>query len=601
MTTPDWGAEERVAALVSAYGCEAPVAVAWIRDQPGGPVRVLAAGQALGVGADTGQAVLTVPSGARGLPLPDGEAARALASLPCWTRIGGVCDALLADARAKQPDTPSVAPSLERVLLSAWLDPFAWLLLAEPATPELVTEMAAAAAHAQFEAEQNRSPRSRLAARRAGARHDELREAGTSGMWRVHLLAGAATPDAAARVARLVASSADLRGLPYGLTPRPVTGPLPDTLIAAAGSGGLPVPRQARSPVTTPAPAADRSGWDTPMSAGPWNSPAPADHQQQWPQPAAGLAPAETYRQEQDQRDTLKPESPFFASTRLVAALVRPPARELPGLRFTLRPEFDVTPETTLTADDDDRGGVLAGTVLDHNRIPAGTLTLPLASLNRHVFVMRRDRRREVPDRPRAAGAGHCGGDPVAGGRAGQGRVPADGRPAAQAPQVIVHPARRPGRTRQQASTRSSPRPALAGPGSRCRPTPTCSGPCSWPRSRPTSRSRRSSPLRLTRCYEQAGWDLVTGQPAAPGIQPAYPGLVDLQAAALAVVDETGYGREVRDNVRGFVTVRIGSLRLGTTGRFLDGGHPLDFGKLLDGERRCWRSRTPATTTTRRS
>ena len=48
-------------------------------------------------------------------------------------------------------------------------------------------------------------------------------------------------------------------------------------------------------------------------------------------------------------------------------------------------------------------------------------------------------------------------------------------------------------------------------------------------------------------------------------------------------MEEIGYGREVADNVRGFVTVRIGSLRLGTTGRFLDGGHPLDFGRLLDG------------------
>ena len=63
----------------------------------------------------------------------------------------------------------------------------------------------------------------------------------------------------------------------------------------------------------------------------------------------------------------------------------------------------------------------------------------------------------------------------------------------------------------------------------------------------------------LTRCYEQAGWDLVTGQPATPGVQPAYPGLEDLQAAAMAVVSEIGYGREVADNVRGFVTVRIGA------------------------------------------
>jgi len=86
----------------------------------------------------------------------------------------------------------------------------------------------------------------------------------------------------------------------------------------------------------------------------------------------------------------------------------------------------------------------------------------------------------------------------------------------------------------------------------------------------------------LTRCYEQAGWDLVTGEPALPSVQPAYPGLEDLQSAAMDVVNEIGYGREVADNVRGFVTVRIGSLRLGTAGRFLEGGHPMDFARLLD-------------------
>jgi DNA helicase HerA-like ATPase len=42
-----------------------------------------------------------------------------------------------------------------------------------------------------------------------------------------------------------------------------------------------------------------------------------------------------------------------------------------------------------------------------------------------------------------------------------------------------------------------------------------------------------------------------------------------------------GYGREITDNVRGFVTVRIASLRQGTAGRFFQGGHPLDFARLL--------------------
>ncbi len=575
-----WGAEERVAALVSAYGCGTPVAVAWIRDRPGGPVRVLAAGQALGGGTDAGQAVLTLPSGARGLSLRDGEAARALAALPCWTWIGGVSDVLLADARTQQqPDAHDAAPSLERGLLSVWLDAFAWLLLAEPASPELVTEMAGASAHAQFEAEQNRSPRNRLAARRAGARHDELREAGTSGLWRVHLLAGAAAPDAAAQVARLVASSADLRGLPYGLTPRPVTGSLPDTLTAATGSGNLPAPRQVRSPLMTPAPADGQSGWDTPMSAGPWDTQAPAGHQQQWPRPAAGPPPAEAYRQAQDERDTLQPESPFYASTRLVAALVRPPARELPGLRSMLRPEFDVTPETTLTAEDDDRGGVLGGTVLDHNRVPAGTLTLPLASLNRHVFVTG------------ATGAG----------KSQTVRSLLEQATAAGIPWLVVEPAkaeyrlmaaRLPGTTvicirpgdLDVAAAGINPLEPAPGPAGDRFPLQTHADLlralflASFQADEPFPQVLAAA---LTRCYEQAGWDLVTGQAAASGIQPAYPGLEDLQAAALTVVDEAGYGKEVRDNVRGFVTVRIGSLRLGTTGRFLDGGHPIDFGKLL--------------------
>ncbi len=68
-------------------------------------------------------------------------------------------------------------------------------------------------------------------------------------------------------------------------------------------------------------------------------------------------------------------------------------------------------------------------------------------------------------------------------------------------------------------------------------------------------------------------------EPAVAGA--GYPGLADQEAAAKTVVEEIGYGREITDNVRGFVQVRIGSLRLGTAGRFLGGGCPLDFGRLL--------------------
>jgi uncharacterized protein len=71
------------------------------------------------------------------------------------------------------------------------------------------------------------------------------------------------------------------------------------------------------------------------------------------------------------------------------------------------------------------------------------------------------------------------------------------------------------------------------------------------------------------------------GHRRARRVGAGYPSLADLQTAAMTVVKEIGYGREITDNVRGFVRVPIGSLRLGTAGRFLGGGHPLDFGALL--------------------
>jgi len=71
--------------------------------------------------------------------------------------------------------------------------------------------------------------------------------------------------------------------------------------------------------------------------------------------------------------------------------LARPPARELPGLRLVLRPDFDVTPESTVISGNgwttDSDPAVLLGTVLDWNRVPVGELAVPRASLNRHTFV----------------------------------------------------------------------------------------------------------------------------------------------------------------------------------------------------------------------
>src|SRR5208283_4691989 len=96
--------------------------------------------------------------------------------------------------------------------------------------------------------------------------------------------------------------------------------------------------------------------------------------------------------------------------------------------------------------------------------------------------------------------------------------------------------------------------------------------------------------LALPRVYQAAGWDLHTGRPAyrpaswavgrAPAV-PAVPGLGQLHAAVTGVIREAGYDRRTRARLRGLADARFGSLRTGSAGRFLDGGHPADLGVLL--------------------
>jgi hypothetical protein len=91
----------------------------------------MTAGPGLAAGGGPGEDVLALPSGARGRRLPDGQAVQLLAGLPCWVELAGVCDALLAE---EMPGlSPGGRPCLEDGLLSAWLGPFGWLLVAEPA------------------------------------------------------------------------------------------------------------------------------------------------------------------------------------------------------------------------------------------------------------------------------------------------------------------------------------------------------------------------------------------------------------------------------------------------------------------------------------
>src|SRR5262249_25536506 len=88
----------------------------------------------------------------------------------------------------------------------------------------------------------------------------------------------------------------------------------------------------------------------------------------------------------------------------------------------------------------------------------------------------------------------------------------------------------------------------------------------------------------LERVYEANGWDVVTGR-GRPGsaIEPAVPTLEQLQNSALQVIRDPGYGNELMADVNGFVNVRLRSLRIGSAGRFFEGGHPADIAGLLSG------------------
>ncbi|MGH3254094.1 MAG: ATP-binding protein [Streptosporangiaceae bacterium] len=266
---------------------------------------------------------------------------------------------------------------------------------------------------------------------------------------------------------------------------------------------------------------------------------------------------------------------PFLASTDLLAVLARPPDREVPGIRLVLRPDFDVTQEPTAAP------AIAVGEVLDRTHRPAGQLTLPLESLNRHVFV--------------------CGA--TGAGKSQTVRALLEAATRAGIPWLVVEPAKaeyrlmaarlasagaavvriRPGESDAIAAGLNPLEPASDGAGGRF-PLQTHAD---LVKALFIASFRSEEPFpqvlsaALTRVYQNAGWDLALGETIAADPNPAYPTLTDLQRAAERIVQEVGYSQRVTDDVLGFIKVRLSSLRLGTTGRFLEGGHQLDFGKLL--------------------
>ncbi len=527
----DPGRTQRLAALIAAYHAgvgakgdgQGALAIGWVRHSAGGPVQFLAAGSGLIGSQEEGEVLLTLPGGARAQPLPRGALATLMSQLPCWRAIGGISDGLLPEAGHRTGER--LPPSLEECLLAVWPGPFGWLLVAEPVGGGEIGEIAGQVGRREEEAasQAERFPERAVQARRLRLRHAELRQGASTGLWRVRLAAGGADADAAARVAGLVCASVDLVGLPYAVAP-----------YAVAPADG------------------DARGLSELM---------------------AGTGPASA-------GGDAAPSYPCYASSELVAALARPPEREVPGVRLVLRPDFDVTPEPAAPDSPAGREAIAVGEVLDRSRRPAGALVLPLASLNRHVFVCgatgsgKSQTVRALLEAATQAGIGWLVVEPAK----AEYRLMA--ARLAPGPEVVRI---RPGESDAIAAGLNPLEPAPDAAGRRF-PLQTHAD---LVKALFIASFRSEEPFpqvlsaALTRVYEDTGWDMALGETIAADPNPSYPSLTDLQRAAIRIVREIGYSQRITDDVLGFIKVRLSSLRLGTTGRFLEGGHQLDFDRLL--------------------
>ena len=261
---------------------------------------------------------------------------------------------------------------------------------------------------------------------------------------------------------------------------------------------------------------------------------------------------------------------PFTATAGAFVALTGLPRLEVPGLRVLHPGYFDLTSEA---------GGEQAielGAILDVADRPVGTFRVPLATLNRHAFVTgatgagKSQTVRHMLEQLARAGIPWLAVEPVKSEYAAMaGRIGGTGQV------IVIRPA-------DPGAVPLSVNPLAPEPGypvqahiDMVRALFLAAFDAHEPFPQIISQA-------LQRAYEACGWDPVTGggQPGARA-GPLVPTLAQLQRAALEVIEEVGYGRELQADVRGFVDVRLRSLRVGSAGRFFEGGHPADIGALL--------------------
>jgi hypothetical protein len=360
---------------------------------------------------------------------------------------------------------------------------------------------------------------SRFGAERTQRRLSELDAFREAGLWQVRVLAGAATQADAALLAPVLAGSVDLSHHPYRLA----TGRAPYRLAEALRARAADPPGEARAP--------------------------------------------------------------FPATAGVLAALTGLPRLEVPGLRVVDAGHFDLTSETGDVAGAAE-GALGLGMILDGLDRPVGEFAVPLATLNRHALVTgatgagKSQTVRHLLEQLAGAGLPWLVIEPVKSeypAVAGRLAGPAGAAGPGPAPAVtVINPA-------DPAAIPFSVNPLAPEPGypvqahiDMVRALFLAAFDADEPFPQIMSQA-------LERVYGECGWDVVTGgriPGAAAG--PVIPTLAQLQQAALAVIEEVGYGAQLQADVRGFVDVRLRSLRIGSAGRFFEGGHPGDVAALLD-------------------
>ena len=509
------------------------VAVLWTRPQPWQPLQVMISGARSAYETpdqlDHGIPLL-FPLGARGDLVPEQELSKLLLAVDHWVPCGGraepVKEAQGAGSRYQEQYWKS--PPFDDVVGYLAHQDFAWLVYCEPLTAGAIQRELDQSRRALFRLRQSsrQSEADAVEAERHEAWFHEVSRAGVGGLWDVYVWVGGPTTSSAQAVAAALCSAAEQAVPAYRI--RPLTGE-------------------------------------------------PA-HQEDPGEPAVT-------------------KSPFRATADLVSALVRPPETELPGLNVVVPPSFDTTPERRAGSGTD----IELGAVLDRFLRPSGPLAVSRPTLNRHTFV--------------------CGA--TGGGKSQTVRAMLEqlSRAPDPVPWLVIEPAKAeyarmagrlagvsdvlviaPGDPGAPPGSLNPLEPASLEPGNPDRTFPLQSH-ADLVRALFLAAFQADEPFpqvisrALVECYEAAGWDLVIGEPLTrwdptsgrplpdpPGADatlPRYPTLGALQRMAWEIVGQIGYDEEIRRRVQGFVDVRIGSLRLGTPGRFFEGGHPLDVGALL--------------------